>query len=204
MFPGCLWCEYAQNMHSHVSMCLLIHPQMKLEMFPDECVCVCVCARLCVWVKALPVQSVEREAPSCEAEAACQCCPPGTGTLAASGLLNKLLGWAGSHTSRGKGREGGERGETSKRGGGKDSRQLGIYCQRSDASPGLWLVMVQNGQRSFSIYWVQIKVICLKGLFLMKSWPWSYQCDCEKKSRKNSLLCILQYKSKYSVDVCVQ
>ncbi len=53
--------------------------------------CVCLCA--------IPVQNAEREAPSCEAGAACQCCPSGTDTRGASGLLNRLPGWAGSHTS---------------------------------------------------------------------------------------------------------
>lgn len=41
---------------------------------------------------ALPAQNVERQAPSCEAGAACQCCPSGTDTRGASGLLNRLPG----------------------------------------------------------------------------------------------------------------
>ena len=73
-------------MHSHVFTCLLIHlwPRLKLEMDSWTCVCVCPCA--------LPVQNAERGAPSCEAEAACQCCPSGTDTRGASGLLNRLPG----------------------------------------------------------------------------------------------------------------
>lgn len=47
----------------------------------------------------IPVQNAEREAPSCVVGAACQCCPSGTDTHGASGLLNRLPGWAGSHTS---------------------------------------------------------------------------------------------------------
>ena len=98
MFTGYLWWRGThKNMHSHVFMCWLIHlrPQTqkrKLEVLLDVRVRVSVCV--------LPVQNAEREAPSCEAEAACQCCPSGTDTRGASGPPNRLLGWAGSHTSR--------------------------------------------------------------------------------------------------------
>lgn len=56
----------------------------KLEVVLDVRVRVSVCV--------VPVQNAEREAPSCEAEAACQCCPSGTDTRGASGPPNRLLG----------------------------------------------------------------------------------------------------------------
>lgn len=40
----------------------------------------------------VPVQNAERKAPSCEAGAACQCCPSDTDTRGASGPLNRLRG----------------------------------------------------------------------------------------------------------------
>lgn len=87
----------------------------------------------------IPVQNAEREAPSCVVGAACQCCPSGTDTHGASGLLNRLPGWAGSHTSGERERV---RGERRKRGGGKDSGQLRIYCQINEkaVSPDVWIV----------------------------------------------------------------
>ncbi len=77
-------------MHSHVFMCLLVQhlPQMKLDKILD--VCEGVRARVCKC--AVPARNAEREAPSCEAEAACQCCPSGTDTHGASGRLNRLPG----------------------------------------------------------------------------------------------------------------
>lgn len=74
----------------------------------------------------IPVQNAEREAPSCVAGAACQCCPSGTDTHGASGLLNRLPGWAGSHTSgeRDRKREG-ERGEEQK---GVEEKKAGNYA----------------------------------------------------------------------------
>lgn len=93
-----MWCSQgicdsrgsmSKYMHSHVFIYFLIH-LWKLETLLDVHACLCV----------LPAQNVERQAPSCEAGVACQCCPSGTDTRGASGPLNRLPGWAGSHTSR--------------------------------------------------------------------------------------------------------
>lgn len=70
--------------------------------------CVCPCG--------VPVPNAERGAPSSEAGAACQCCPSGTDTRGASGLLNRLPGWAGSHTSRDTERERGRERERQREG----------------------------------------------------------------------------------------
>lgn len=79
-----------KNMHSHVFMCFMIY------VWPAHLrAWVCASMHACI----IPVQNVEREVLSSETEAACQCCPLGTDTRGASGLLNRLPGWVGSHTS---------------------------------------------------------------------------------------------------------
>lgn len=129
-----------KNMHSHVFMCFLIYhwPEIKMESLSA---CACVHACVCVCLCTIPVQNLEREAPSCEAEAACQCCPLGTDTRGASGLLNRLPDWVGSHTSRERGAREREREEKgAKGGGGTDIGQLGICCQRSEEFPDPWII----------------------------------------------------------------
>lgn len=118
-----MWCSQgicdsrggmSKYMHSHVFIYFLIH-LWKLQTLLDVQACPCV----------LPVQNAERRAPSCEAGVACQCCPSGTDTRGASGPLNRLPGWAGSHTSRDRRGEREEK-KKKKRVGGENSRQLAI------------------------------------------------------------------------------